>query len=878
MQIKKLISLFALLLTVVLMLTLASCKKNNCEHDFSSWSTIKEPTCGVEGEEESICSLCKEKSTRPVAPTGDHTPGNEWLTVKEPAYAKRGEKETLCTVCSSTVKGSIPALCETTSVIESEAVTEIDLSNCIIVHNITAKDSPAEDKAEKLAAAIKEKAGANIEVIKRSDATSGSTAFEILVGETKHRESASVLAEIEGEGFAVKVVGNKLVIIGTNEFQTSNALQYFMNKYLWDATEAKIEVCNDATMYNTVINTISDTSGTKYQLVYDKNLDDNVMHAYYDNQSGDWALDYPVQMAKGLSSTLAAIFRLGSSTMTYRNDETPTEYEIHVGYTDDPVSQSFLASLDGNEYGILVTENKVILTAHNDYALDLCVTRFKELLNSARTLTENKQPIYKIPTGFYIIENANEEWIVDFPRPDGKDIYLHSSISASNNALQFLYMGEGATADAFNTYCDQLVSAGYTVLFENEIEKSLFKTFVNDEMMLYVAYNAYAHADEEHNRDDKTHEAKFPYIDYEASIRVVSSPLDTAYIPDASLFSPQSYEKITESAITAVRLPDGTVGMGYIITLEDGSFIVIDGGYSVADVEMWNALKALHKNIYNAEPSAASPVKVKAWFVTHAHNDHYESFEKLISDHLSVGDLSVEYLVGNFPEPSAGYNSSSDVMYISPNMNHYTDDLKLKYVKVYTGYTLHFANVEMEMLMTFLDHAPTRINNANETCTIPKIYFNDTTTGEAKTEWLLLGDACVNQGRYICAMYGDYLQSEMVQLAHHGSVGCERAIYKLAAPTVVWYPHNSNGFNKYHTPNNNVYPNNVTNYIMSSLDSVKYVYVSGINNLTSTSALSLDINSDGTLNYDVYNPITGEKYTYQTSGVRLKNTPAYKLK
>ena len=422
-----------------------------------------------------------------------------------------------------------------------------------------------------------------------------------------------------------------------------------------------------------------------------------------------------------------------------------------------------------------------------------------------------------------------------------------------------------------------MTNAGYDVLFENEIEGSLFTTFVNDDMMLYVAYNAYAHADEEHNRDDIMHEEKFAYIDYEPSIRVVSSPLDTAYIPDTSLFSPQPYEKVTESAITAVRLPDGTVGMGYIITLEDGSFIVIDGGYSVADVEMWNALKALHKNIYNVEPSATSPVRVKAWYVTHAHNDHYESFEKLISDHLPIGDLTVEYLVGNFPEPSAAYNSSGDVMYMSPKMDYYTDTLGLKYAKVYTGYTLHFANVELEVLMTFLDHAPTRINNANETCAIPKIYFNDTTTGEAKTELLLLGDACVNQGRYLCAMYGDYLKSEMVQLAHHGNVGCEKAIYKLSAPTVIWYPNNSNGFNKYHNPDNPVFPYNVTNYVMSSLDSVKYVYVSGIQSMPSTSALSLDIKSDGTLDFDVYNPITGEKYTYQTSGVRLKKTPVYKL-
>ena len=128
-------------------------------------------------------------------------------------------------------------------------------------------------------------------------------------------------------------------------------------------------------------------------------------------------------------------------------------------------------------------------------------------------------------------------------------------------------------------------------------------------------------------------------------------------------------------------------------------------------------------------------------------------------------------------------------------------------------------------------------------------------------------------------MYGDYLKSDMVEFAHHGNIGCEIAIYKLSAPKVIWYPHNSAGFSTYYNPTKDTWPQNVTNYVMTSLDSLEYLYLSGIDKLPSTSALSLQFKSDGTLDYDnIFNPITKEKYTYQTSGVRMKTTPAYKLK
>ncbi len=64
------------------------------------------------------------------------------------------------------------------------------------------------------------------------------TRFEILVGETNRPESAQVLAELGEEQYAIRVVNNKLVIIGIDERRTVMAVKYFMDTYLSEGASA----------------------------------------------------------------------------------------------------------------------------------------------------------------------------------------------------------------------------------------------------------------------------------------------------------------------------------------------------------------------------------------------------------------------------------------------------------------------------------------------------------------------------------------------------------------------------------------------------------------------------------------------------------------
>ena len=58
--------------------------------------------------------------------------------------------------------------------------------------------------------------------------------YEFLVGETNRPESAQVLAELGEDQYAIRVVGNKIVLIGCDDRHTEVAVDYFIENYLPD--------------------------------------------------------------------------------------------------------------------------------------------------------------------------------------------------------------------------------------------------------------------------------------------------------------------------------------------------------------------------------------------------------------------------------------------------------------------------------------------------------------------------------------------------------------------------------------------------------------------------------------------------------------------
>jgi len=236
-------------------------------------------------------------------------------------------------------------------------------------------------------------------------------------------------------------------------------------------------------------------------------------------------------------------------------------------------------------------------------------------------------------------------------------------------------------------------------------------------------------------------------------------------------------------------------------------------------------------------------------------------------------------MIANFPDKTSLFNGAYDVIWPDENLEVLTEELGMPYNKVFTGQVLHIANLELEVLLTFSDHHPRRIDNSNDSETVIMMKIHHKDAPDVVNKFLSLGDSMVYTSRFLCAMYGEYLECDALTLAHHGNIGSEIAIYKIAAPTAIFYPHHNGGYNQYIDYSKRYeWPYSVSNYVVRELESLKYMYVAGVLDAENSEAITLPCAADGTLNYEgIYNVVTGLDVPYEEDSLKATTTPAIRI-
>ena len=595
--------------------------------------------------------------------------------------------------------------------------------------------------------------------------------------------------------FAICVCEDKIALCGTDALTTLLAVQHFKSNFAKKSEIPVTTVAEDIAML-----TVADASKCYATFVYGAQLYDKPYHPIPElvYTYRNWEMrDMPCVRVDEATKKVAELTGLDAEKdFAIAKDDTPENaLEVIVGITSRTATRNVLNALNGGEYAVDLSESAVVITGWNYASLDLAYELFVDMLTEAKEAS--KDGALRLPTGLTFADTANANWIVDFPKPKGKDLYLFNTLDTNDDSLQYLY--KGVTRADYLAYRDALVQQGYTPITENEIEDSLFATMVNRErgVMLYAAYEAFAHEGE--------------YApDFTPSIRVVTSPLSTVAEPPAEILAPRAYQKVTNTAVTNVEVTGQAVGMGYIITLEDGRFIVFDGGGLNPDHRepgvLWNLLSIRHQQIFGAEPTPERPIHVAAWIITHSHWDHYGAYREFIDKYGKSELFKMEYMIGNFPSRSSVFGIvNQDILNMGEKsvMQRLHDGMRedFTFLKVHAGQKFYFANLEMEVLMTYDNISPARIYNQNDTSTV--LRFSMQATNKAGEQvgkpyiMLWLGDANNNESRFLCAMYGDYLKSDATSLAHHGNIGCENDLYNTVKATTVWWPHVARGARGY---------------------------------------------------------------------------------
>ena len=448
--------------------------------------------------------------------------------------------------------------------------------------------------------------------------------------------------------------------------------------------------------------------------------------------------------------------------------------EILVGKTDYDESRQVFAELAYGDYAVKAVGNKIVVASYTQTGYDAAVSKLHDMMIGGCD-AESGSIIFRASD--IDIHGTAKKMLDNIPLYDGGEFY--SFYQASNYVDEVII--KNTNIDEFDEYLSKLSDNGYTQYSQKTVGKNKFTTYTNADYTLNVGF-----------------------YKYENSARILIEEL----APDVPA-EVTSYDKVTASQVTMLGLEylkSGeyqSVGLSLLIRLEDGSFIVIDGGFndnSSAD----NLLLQLREQSKDYAKSMQD-IRIAAWIITHVHGDHmgmigskYEKFKSVQIDYFLINfmsDSERERSSSLFVGKENSKWTSSGVGSLYTNVLTAAESLDVEVRTAHVGQDYCFANTKFEILYTIECFGPRAYSSLNTTSMIIKATIGDTVI-------MITGDATGDAMEIAAKMYGDYLKSDIVQVSHHGcntsynDAGTKSA-YAYMKPTTLLWPHGGHDFAVY---------------------------------------------------------------------------------
>lgn len=335
--------------------------------------------------------------------------------------------------------------------------------------------------------------------------------------------------------------------------------------------------------------------------------------------------------------------------------------------------------------------------------------------------------VWHIRNIYFSYKNALEEMgIPDITYTCGDDSVLTSYYEKSEKDFQKI--------------CKCLEWKGYENYYTSMKNGSRFATYVQNKSMMHIYW-----------LKDRT------------ELTIVSSETEGASLPPQT---PELADAAYDITVTQLRDEIHNNGMGYVVRLADGSFIIYDGAYvSQSDV--------LYKTLCDLN-GGEEGIRIAAWLITHDHDDHSECFPDFTYKYSEL--VKLDFVLA---APMKEWNSSHWYKKLGRFTEMYQD---AKLVTVHTGMEFTFGNLKMEILLSPYDLFKHEfVSNFNATSVVSRLYSED-------GSFLVLGDATVESGEFLLNVYDSYLESDMCQVSHHGVEDMPFEVYDVVKAPILFYP------------------------------------------------------------------------------------------
>lgn len=424
---------------------------------------------------------------------------------------------------------------------------------------------------------------------------------------------------------------------------------------------------------------------------------------------------------------------------------------ILIGSTRLQASKNALKKIAANAYTIEFVGNQLVVAGHDDITTQMAVDAFIERVLTKAKMTSNssgKKNLYltldEAVRGEY---NLPLEQIADYGAGTYVDTY-----PCANGVTQKYYIN--ADPSGMDDYIRRLNAGGYFSKEINQIGENRYATCVGKYGMVHLTYLA-----------------------YNQSLGIIIDPLENHVYkgsePQYTRLGDNNFAVMSRDYSSQADITDGN-GQSYVMTLEDGRYVIIDGGYPECgdDDALYNYMKANNRR-------ADGKIVIAAWIFTHSHGDHYGAFKTFTDNYASM--VTVDYFV---------FNTGTTEMYRQGQHETYLETrfegIRAQYystaktIKPHTGQILTFANVAFEVLYTQENYAPNLMPWENDSSLVLRIHMDG-------KSFLIMGDCESNSTGVLCQMYGNLLASDVVQVNHHGYSGGTNELYDLCDPSyALW--------------------------------------------------------------------------------------------
>lgn len=420
------------------------------------------------------------------------------------------------------------------------------------------------------------------------------------------------------------------------------------------------------------------------------------------------------------------------------NSRKPGTVEILVGNTNYAQSQAVAQKATYGDYSITISGNKIILYFTEAKAGNELVASL------ARVIRSNSENTFWIDSSFKTEKQS-------YPALGGLPKYPAASqtIVDCDDETAMVVASNTSMAE-YKQYCETLAKSGYKLVSSRDVNSNLFNTYTKGSFALTTYF---------------TSSTKMA--------RIIAGPLKD--VPAAKTATGNESVKPTLTLLSHGVNDD--IGLGLIYVLPNGKLLIIDGG-QVSATYLYNTLKSIAPNPNN--------IVIAGWYMSHSHVDHQKTLIEFLKQKYK--GITIESILYNYPsqEQYKAITQDSDngggAYSFESAIKQYASNIKI--IKPHTGQVYYYGSASVEILYTAEDMLPKALDYINSSSLVLKVKVGNSSL-------LALTDTTHASGDILRKMYGSYLKSDMVQIAHHGMYAGYPNLYETIQAKVLIWPSNA---------------------------------------------------------------------------------------